>query len=137
MNLCDSEYWFQTKQRGIKMYVKGSLGMAEAKSPDNGWWNRQAEFKPPPSFKVIFVLTGIHVFFLMFLILTGPIWAATSPDTVHSYPIRFPKVAGVYFVQPWLEKYLMLVGIELHAVFMVILLLIFWRHRKKSNGKTE
>jgi hypothetical protein len=51
----------------------------------------------------------------------------TSPDALHSYPIRF-KGGAVYFVQPWLAKYFEN-DIWIGLAFLGLFFLLMWLHR--------
>ncbi len=60
--------------------------------------------KVPVSYKVAFVLFATSVFFEIGTKLAIPKWSPKVADAVHSYPFAIHGV--IYFVQPWIGKYL-------------------------------
>lgn len=79
------------------------------------------------SFKVVMALFFANLIAELGTALAIPRWSPTTPDSLHSSPIRF-KGGVVYFVQPWLEKYFAY-GFWAHFVLLALLFLIMWLHR--------
>jgi len=87
----------------------------------------QFKGEAPVSFKVVMVLFFANLIAQLGTAFAIPRWLPTTPDAVHSSPIRF-RGGAVYFIRPWLEKYFEY-GFWAHFVLLALLFLSMWLHR--------
>jgi len=81
--------------------------------------------RPPAAFRVIFALLVVNFAVSYGLTLWG---GEPSPDSVHSYGIRFRGGHWSYF-QPALGSYVDHWSMPLHFVLLAAVFAIAWRHR--------
>ena len=87
----------------------------------------QFKDKAPVSFKVVFALFGINLVAQIGTFYAIPRWWRSRPDSAYCCAIRF-KGGAVFFVQPWLGKYLDY-GFWAGFGLLAPMFLIMWFHR--------
>ncbi len=90
-------------------------------------WNWRFKDKTPQAFKIALAAVVLNLAAQMTLIFTLPKWGRYLPDLGHSYPMSL-KGKGLYFVQPWLGRYLS-EGLWVNFVLIAAVLYIVWRNR--------
>ncbi len=88
----------------------------------------QFKDRMPPWFIIIFGLLALDSALHIGLLSTVSTWASTSRDALHPYGLPF-RDGRMYFVQPWVGRYLdtWWIGIALLAV--LVILLVVNRHQ--------
>jgi hypothetical protein len=90
-------------------------------------WNWRFKQKAPLSFKLLIAAVALNLAVQMSLIFTVPKWGRYLPDLAHSYPLSL-KGKGLYFVQPWLGRYVS-EGLWVNFVLIAAVLYVVWRNR--------
>jgi hypothetical protein len=93
------------------------------------WFNWRFRNGAPLPFKVIFGIVIVNLCAEIALIFSMPKWGRPIPDLSHSYPVVL-KSRGIYFVQPWIGKYLT-VGLWMHFLLIAAAIFLLWRYRSQ------
>jgi len=92
-------------------------------------FNRRFRDKAPLPFKLLIAIVIFNFAVDVALIFSLPHWGKFLPDVRHSYPIAV-RGRGLYFVGPWVGKFL---SLGLWANFVLILAVVFmvWWYREQ------
>jgi hypothetical protein len=85
--------------------------------------------KTPVSYKLALSLFACSVFFEIGARLAIPKWSPVAPDAIHSCAFHM-RNGAVYFVQPWLGKYLNLAG-WINAILFAFVVVVLLLHRNE------